>query len=138
MTDNEIVKALECCNKWKNPEDCTSCPAKGKGECCVLTLRIEALNLINRYEEKNSNLSSDLTSLQKDLTSAKAEIENLKDILYDAEGVNLVNYWHQQCKIAENGCKKFAKENKNLKADIERLKKENEMLKEEVYRKALL
>ena len=50
------------------------------------------------------------------------ENENLKDILYDADGVNLVNYWYQQCKIAENGCGNFEKENKNLKAENERLK----------------
>ena len=51
----------------------------------------------------------------------QVESENLKDILYDAEGVNLVNYWHQQCKISENGCRNFSEENKNLKAEIERL-----------------
>ena len=52
----------------------------------------------------------------------QAEKENLKDILYDAEGVNLVNYWHQQCKIAENGCRNFAEENKRLQAENEMLR----------------
>jgi predicted RNase H-like nuclease (RuvC/YqgF family) len=59
---------------------------------------------------------------------------NLKDILYDAEGVNLVDYWHQQCKIAENGCNNFAEENKNLKAEIERLMLCINELKREVGR----
>jgi hypothetical protein len=51
----------------------------------------------------------------------EAENENLKDILYDAEGVNLVNYWYQQCKIAENGCRNFEEELKTAKADIKKL-----------------
>ena len=45
-----------------------------------------ALDLINRLEAKNSNLTSDLTSLQNDLTSAKAEIEKWQkncDELYE-------------------------------------------------------
>lgn len=63
--------------------------------------------------------------MEEKINRLQAEKENLKDILYDAEGVNLVNYWYQQCKIAENGCKNFAQENKNLKADIKRLEKEN-------------
>ena len=37
-----------------------------------------ALDLINRLQEKNSNLTSDLTSLQKDLASLQAENERLK------------------------------------------------------------
>lgn len=69
---------------------------------------------------------------EKEINRQKAETENLKDILYDADGVNLVNYWHQQCKIAENGCRNFEEENENLKAEIERLKTHLEELADEV------
>lgn len=92
MTVNGIIKALECCRD----NNCNECPIEG----CTDNIFREALDLINRLQ---------------------AKIENLKDILYDTEGVNLVNYWHQQCKIAENGCRNFDEENKNLKAEIERL-----------------
>ncbi len=68
--------------------------------------------------QKTSTISHTIDLINR----LQAENENLKDILYDAEGVNLVNYWYQQCKIAENGCKNFAQENKNLKADIKRLR----------------
>ena len=98
MDDNEIVRALECCAKC----DCNKCEYFGKSNFCIAVNVPAVINLINRQ---------------------KAEIENLKDILFDAEGVNLVSYWHQQCKITENGCKNYAKENKNLKAEIERLKR---------------
>ena len=102
LPDKEIVKALECCSSQPQ-ELCCNCPIdirKIKGGC-ITALTTYAIDLINRLQ---------------------AEKENLKDILYDGEGVNLVNYWHQQCKIAENGCKNFSEENKNLKAEIERLK----------------
>ena len=99
MTDNEIYRALECCrNKL-----CIECPRGNNKEhtaLCQENLIRYAFDLINRQ---------------------KAEIENLRDILYDADGVNLVNYWYQQCKIAENGCRNFEEENENLKAEIERL-----------------
>ena len=99
MTDEEIVKAFECCNdNYSCPADC---PLYEDDRDCLSALNKPVLNLINRQ---------------------KAEIESLKDILYDADGVNLVNYWHQQCKIAENGCRNFEEENKKLKAEIERLK----------------
>ena len=79
-------------------------------------------DLINRQKEENEQSILNLTSLQNNLTDLQAENENLKDVLYDADGVNLVNYWYQQCKIAENGCRNYGEENKNLKAEIERLK----------------
>ena len=75
--------------------------------------------------ERLSNSAKQWEETAKDLLIGKekqqAEIENLKDILYDADGVNLVNYWYQQCEIAENGCRNFEEENENLKAEIERL-----------------
>ena len=72
MTDNEIVKALECSVNGKCPE----CPYFHSYPCDKCrNMRKDALDLINRLQEKNSNLTSDLTSLQNDLTSAKAEVE---------------------------------------------------------------
>lgn len=93
MTDSEIIKALECCGVEE--ANCRKCIFNLQNNCRILLAK-EALDLINRLQAEN---------------------ENLKDILYDADGVNLVNYWHQQCKIAENGCKNFGEENKKLQAE---------------------
>ena len=106
MTDKEIIKALECC--IKPTSDCENCPYYKKEECFDMAKR-DALNLINRQQ---------------------AEIENLNNFLYDAEGVNLVNYWYQQCEIAENGCRNLEEENKKLKAEIERLQKNSKKVLE--------
>lgn len=90
LTDAEIKKALECCAESGDftktqDEICSPCPYCNCGDCTGI-LKANALDLINRQEEKNSNLqeknsnlTSDLTSLQNDLTSAKAEVERLKD-----------------------------------------------------------
>ena len=57
LTDNEIVKALECCNK----NDCRTCPY-GKynvtGWCCMPKARKDALDLINRLQAENERLKS--------------------------------------------------------------------------------
>lgn len=55
-------------------------------------------------------------------TELQAENEELKEKLYDGEGVNLVNYWMQQAKIEENG-------HRNCQAALERAKEEITRLK---------
>ena len=67
LTDSEIIKALE---EWIKNYDGSYVNFKKLGN---------ALDLINRLQAENSNLTSDLTSLQNDLTSAKAENERLRE-----------------------------------------------------------
>ena len=63
MTDNEIIKALECC---ANGTKCKQCPLFTASARCVYDAMNDAADLINRQ---------------------KAEIEELKKALYD--GVKL-------------------------------------------------
>jgi hypothetical protein len=55
-------------------------------------------------------------------TELQAENEELKEKLYDGEGVNLVNYWMQQAKIEENG-------HRNCQVALERAREEITRLK---------
>lgn len=62
------------------------------------------------------------------LSTLKDENESLKEKLYDGEGVNLVDYWMQQAKIEENGHRNCQAENEKLRAELERVKRENDAL----------
>ena len=71
MTDNEIIKALECCADGYC--DTGNCPYSHIDDIneCTSQMAQTALYLINRLTAENANLTSRLTSLQNDLTSAK-------------------------------------------------------------------
>ena len=51
MTDNEIIKALECCfnNDW-NKTKCNKCPFYNGGGGCIDELKKSTLDLINRQQ----------------------------------------------------------------------------------------
>ena len=82
LTDSEIIKALGICSKSTNgcshnKYTCKDCYLNGQPMCSAVLIQ-DTIDLINRLQEKNLNLTSDLTSLQNDLTSLKAENEKLK------------------------------------------------------------
>jgi histone H3/H4 len=60
MTDNEIIKALECCSK----KDCKQCPAFDENIECGENTIIFALNLINRKDAEIKELET-ITGLMK-------------------------------------------------------------------------
>ena len=67
MTDNEIIKALECCSNYPEEQSCSECPLNSRGaDCLDFELGKFVLDLINRQ---------------------KAEIESLKDKLNHSGGV---------------------------------------------------
>jgi hypothetical protein len=55
MTDNEIIKALECCANHDNVDACDDCPCL-KGECISTTPYV--LDLINRQKAEIERLKS--------------------------------------------------------------------------------
>ena len=55
MTDNDIIKALECCSV--HPMKCKKCPYKGN-ECCTNAHRKDALDLINRQNAEIERLKN--------------------------------------------------------------------------------
>ena len=54
MTDNEIIKALECCSNGL--DGCRECPAKEHNLECGNVLKFRALNLINRQKAEIARL----------------------------------------------------------------------------------
>ena len=66
MTDNEIIKALECCS-GKSP--CSECPGDKVG-CAI---EQPALDLINRQKAEIERYKHSIKLLEKDVADAKAD-----------------------------------------------------------------
>lgn len=78
MTDNEIIKALECCIIGCNAEGCDDCPLYEKVEDCEIEIPIISLDLINRQKEEIERLKTDNALLRQDSNADTAEIRALR------------------------------------------------------------
>lgn len=76
MTDNEIIKALECCTKTEFISDCAKCEMLAFD--CKDTLIENALNLINRQKVEIARLNIELQSMRNAANSYKMHYENAK------------------------------------------------------------
>ena len=70
MTDNEIIKALECCTKG---EDCTHCPLIEELPYCGDDIMVDALNLIKRQQAEIEQLKFEIAKLSQVEVSYKLE-----------------------------------------------------------------
>lgn len=70
MTDNEIIKALECCNTAKTEHHCDICPFY-EYEKCTVSMLDSAVDLIKRQKE---------------------EIEKLKETLHECHKHEVIDY----------------------------------------------
>ena len=89
MTDNEIIKALEC---LFGRVDCRECPYSPRYEfpLCQQQVAKDALNLINRLQAQNKELAETVhnLTLEKDalfdkVEELKAEVERLKEFIVE-------------------------------------------------------
>ena len=72
MTDNEIIKALECCPKGIK---CEQCPLFGTSDC-MSKLYINALDLINRQKAEIEQWRKNCDDLYKEMSERlKAELK---------------------------------------------------------------
>ena len=87
MTDNEIIKALECCAKFE--DIClTSCPMNNiynNPAKCLFTLSNNALNLINRQK-------AEIERLEKGLMQCKLEKEMLYHVGMEIKTVSIKEF----------------------------------------------
>lgn len=84
MTDNEIIKALECCNKPIRENSCTECAFYRSGKCSSNMLNA-ALDLINRQKAEIERLNVELKSMRGAANSYKLENERLLQKLQQAK-----------------------------------------------------
>lgn len=89
MTDNEIIKALECCGRLKG-QDCDTCPlTELQLSECTAKVATESLDLINRLQKENKE-KDEMLKAQADtiflyervIKDKNATIERLKDKLF--------------------------------------------------------
>ena len=95
MTDNEIIKALECCMFITPNKKCSECPKFNEDVECSVKLQRHALGLINRQKAeierlKDSVITSNIMETQRIKRDAKLEVINEfeKEIKYVKENEN--------------------------------------------------
>ena len=82
LTDEQIIKALECCQK----DDCDNCPLSNYDGCKSLLFDGDiVLDLINRLKAQNKEFDEKIVMQMGLIEYQKAEIERLKDELAQTE-----------------------------------------------------
>ena len=87
MTDNEIIKALECCGNGL----CANCPRLNTPEHilhCKELLMCEAIDLINRKKAEIKRLNGVIKNFKATKERQKAEIES---------EISLRQQWQEKC-----------------------------------------
>jgi FtsZ-binding cell division protein ZapB len=123
MTDNEIVKALECCSTYKGK--CTDCPAfvKVDRSNCKQVL-LGAIEIINRlqadkeyYKKNRDKYQDDVMFLSKQCDELQAENERLQKHIQ--EGIDLAKQIPEMVATAQaEAIKEFAERLKEKKKSI--------------------
>ncbi len=65
FTDEEVIKALECCLNSRHLMSCQECCFRGKSVNCVYWLEYNALDLINRQKAKIERLYKEIERISK-------------------------------------------------------------------------
>lgn len=79
LTDNEIIKALECCStEHCKKRDCPLFDYSRNTNDCIEHLSKKAIKLINRLQSQKEALIAGQETLQKALAEKDKEIEKLK------------------------------------------------------------
>ena len=80
MTDNEIIKALECCTQNTK---CPTCPMWNTGQNCMNRLYQYALDLINRLQARVEKCEKVEHFADKTIATLQAENERLQELVND-------------------------------------------------------
>ena len=126
MTDNEIIKALECCGINQNCKGCYF-DTHESGDICAREVVKNAFDLINRQQAEIERLKIDKALLRQDVNADSAEIRALRRKLDD-------RCWDfcsiSGCEGASNDCWKTCPDSRYNKIKNEAVKEFAERLKE--------
>lgn len=90
MTDNDAIKAYECCEGEDdcNP-NCKGCPmSRSEDSKCFRLVRKKVLEIVKRQKADNEALQNENKQLQSDVLLAKQNYEHIKD-MWEAERTRL-------------------------------------------------
>lgn len=110
MTDNEIIKALECCTKGIG--ECKNCPYFKMIDCATQNVK-DVINLINRQKEETDKLEKVNASLTDSFEGYVKAVNRYREAIERHKGI---------IKILENDVKSAKAE--AIKEFAERLKDE--------------
>lgn len=79
MTDNQIVKALECCAGCVKAATCRRCPYRKREGDCIVRLSRDAIDLINRQQAEIERLEKDKENLAYSFANAVGRNLTLKE-----------------------------------------------------------
>ncbi len=111
MTDNEIVKALECCNSEKESL-CFECPYHLCSPACLTKRNEDVIDLINRQQAEIERLQKELSAkMPSEEYPFKVKVGNNSEI----HSKSIEDYDRLLFDISAETIKEFAKE---LKSEI--------------------
>ena len=88
MTDEQIIKALECCIESSSPEACNKCPLKrdnGNISECLEQKEKLSLDLINYQKAEIDELRERISYLEKSIDCSRKEYNQLFQKLQHAK-----------------------------------------------------
>ena len=91
MTDNEIIKALECCKKPLSESNCKECAFYHSGRCSLNMLNA-VLDLINRQKAEIERLKKNIDGLNI-FTKNHIKVIRLQAIKEFAKQVKMAFYY---------------------------------------------
>lgn len=94
FTDEQIVKALECCMQDDTPLEvvCYHCPIKQERPNCVRKLASNSLDLINRQKAEIEELNVELVGMRGAANSYKMHYENAQAEIKRLKSLSTSNY----------------------------------------------
>ena len=119
MTDNEIIKALECCRN----DECSQCPLQD-GVCSEKDVIKDALDLINRQKAEIERLNKRVDGQKKAMFeqqsyTAELQAEN-KKLSHKCDDCAGCTQWKCDCSnIKSKAIKEFVKKFENEIKDVQ-------------------
>ena len=130
MTDNEIIKVLECCGKEYSCEKCALNTWLDEKRDCIGAILVNAIDIINRLQDEKQALISGQETLQKHLTDKQGQIEKFEKIEHfatktiDTQRAEIERLKHRKTELQIRNQELQHEKSEAIKELAERLKEE--------------